>query len=173
MANIDGFLKLDGISGESVDKGHPNEIQILGWHWDMTNSSSVSFGTGSATGKVSLGELTIVKRTDSSTASLITSVTLGKHIKNGTLTLRKAAGQSGAPVNYIVIEMNDMWVSGIEQGNLDEDGDDNEGEVMKETVRFTFVGFKMTYTQQKNDGSAGNKFPVEYNVQTNTASMGG
>jgi type VI secretion system secreted protein Hcp len=172
MANIDGFLKLDGISGESIDKGHTNEIQVLGWHWGMTNSSSVAFGTGSATGKAQVGELIVTKRTDSSTAALITSVTLGKHIKTGVLTLRKASGKDGAAVPYLVINMVDMWVSGIEQGNLNENGEDYVEEMMKETVRFTFVGFKLEYTQQKDDGSPGGKFPVEYNQKTNTASMG-
>ncbi len=164
MASIDAFLKLDSIKGESLDKDYKEQIEVISWGWGMTNSSSATFGTGSGTGKVHIGELVIVKRTDSSTASLITSVTTGKHIKEGTLVLRKATGKD--PMVYYKIEMNELWVTGIEQGDLHAPED---AQVLTETVKFTFVSFKATYIQQKEDGSAGTTFPVEYNVKTNTA----
>ena len=30
---VDAFLKLDGIDGESQDKEHKGEIDILAWSW--------------------------------------------------------------------------------------------------------------------------------------------
>lgn len=158
---IDAFLKLDSITGESTDANHAGEIHIKEWSWEMSNTSSVSHGTGIATGKVQVGELCIKKDTDSSTAALITSITLGKHIKNGKLTLRKATGTAGGQLDYLTLEMNDVWVTGFDQDMSDEE------EGLTESVKLAFVGFQLTYTQQKNDGSAGTKYPVGYNLKKN------
>jgi type VI secretion system secreted protein Hcp len=37
---VDMFLKLDGVNGESKDKVHGKEIDVLSWSWGMTNSGS-------------------------------------------------------------------------------------------------------------------------------------
>ena len=40
----DYFLKLDGIDGESAQKGHENQIDLLSWTWGESNSGSSSDG---------------------------------------------------------------------------------------------------------------------------------
>ena len=41
---VDIFLKLDGVAGESKDKVHSNEIDILSSSWGMANSGSAHVG---------------------------------------------------------------------------------------------------------------------------------
>jgi type VI secretion system secreted protein Hcp len=38
------FLKLDGVTGESKDKVHSKEINVLSWSWGMANSGSAHVG---------------------------------------------------------------------------------------------------------------------------------
>jgi type VI secretion system secreted protein Hcp len=35
---VDMFLKLNGVTGESKDKVHTTEIDVLSWSWGMTNN---------------------------------------------------------------------------------------------------------------------------------------
>lgn len=37
---VDMFLKLNGVTGESKDKVHTKEIDILSYAWGMSNSGS-------------------------------------------------------------------------------------------------------------------------------------
>ena len=34
---FDAFLKIDGIEGESLDAKHKDEIDVLSFHWGITN----------------------------------------------------------------------------------------------------------------------------------------
>ena len=38
---LDMFLKLDGIAGESTNKGHKDEIEVLSFSWGVSNSSEI------------------------------------------------------------------------------------------------------------------------------------
>ncbi|MET1015409.1 MAG: type VI secretion system tube protein Hcp, partial [Leifsonia flava] len=40
------FLKLAGITGESVDAEHPDEIEVLSWSWGASNPGGGGFGGG-------------------------------------------------------------------------------------------------------------------------------
>src|SRR5258706_2189744 len=51
MAQVDYFLKLKGIEGESSDKTHKNEIELLSWSWGATNAGSHASGSGGGAGK--------------------------------------------------------------------------------------------------------------------------
>lgn len=39
-AQVDYFLKIEGVKGESTDSRHKGEIEILSWSWGETNVSS-------------------------------------------------------------------------------------------------------------------------------------
>src|SRR5215831_19006456 len=44
---FDGFIKIDGIEGESNDSKHKNEIEILSYSWGVSQAIT---GTASSTG---------------------------------------------------------------------------------------------------------------------------
>ena len=46
MALVDYFLKIDGIQGESQDKTHKNEIEIMSFGWGATNTGTALVGGG-------------------------------------------------------------------------------------------------------------------------------
>ena len=67
---FDAFLKLDPIKGESQKTNHVGEIDLISFSWGASNSSSVGTGTGASTGKVNIGDFSVMKSTDSSSPDL-------------------------------------------------------------------------------------------------------
>ena len=43
---VDMFLKIDGIKGESQDKKHKDQIDLMSWSWGASNAGSHSTGGG-------------------------------------------------------------------------------------------------------------------------------
>ena len=70
MAAVDMFLKITGIDGESQDKTHKNEIEILSFSWGVSNAGTGAFGMGSGSGKASVSDINIMKHVDKSTPNL-------------------------------------------------------------------------------------------------------
>ena len=53
---VDMFLKLDGIPGESTDKTHANEIDVLAWSWGMSRTGTQGrFSSRYGTTRMSVG----------------------------------------------------------------------------------------------------------------------
>ena len=133
---VDMFLKLDTIEGESKDKTHGKEIDVLAWSW----GASVPITRTAKTADVGSGiaqDLSVTKYVDKASPKLLISAVTGKHIGDGTLVVRKA-GES--PVEYIKITMTDILVSSISTGGSG--GEDN----LTETVSFNFSKVKFEYT---------------------------
>jgi len=53
----DIFLKLTGITGESQDDKHTNEIEVLRWDWKINQQSSMHSGSGGGSGKATVNDL--------------------------------------------------------------------------------------------------------------------
>ena len=45
---VDMFIKLGDIKGESQDKSHKDEIDVLAWSWGLSQSGTMHLGTGAA-----------------------------------------------------------------------------------------------------------------------------
>ena len=101
--SLDMFIKIDGIKGESTDDKHKDEIDVLAWSWGMSQSGTTGTGGGAA-GKVSFKNLTITKRTDRASPSLMLACSNGKHIKEATLTVRKPAE---VPLDFVRLKLRD------------------------------------------------------------------
>jgi type VI secretion system secreted protein Hcp len=142
---FDMFLKLDGISGESKDSKHKDEIEILSFSWGVSNSGTSHVGGGAGSGKASFQDLSLVAMTQKSSIALLESVSSGKHISSGTLTLRKAGSQ---PLEFLKIKLTDILVSSFSLGGA-------TGGESTPTDAFTlnFSKVDVDYTEQKADGS--------------------
>ncbi len=71
---VDMFLKLDGVNGESKDKTHIKDIDVLSWSWGMSNSGSAHVGGGAGSGKVNVQDVSVTKYIDSSSPKLMHSL---------------------------------------------------------------------------------------------------
>ena len=149
----DIFAKIGDIKGESIDAKHKDEIEVLSFSWGVTNSVA-SASAGAAAGKATFQELSIVHSVDKSSPLLIKACATGVHLKDATITCRKAGkGQQ----EYLVVKMNDVIVTGVTQNNAD-------GQPGSETVNLTFAKIDVEYAPQKPDGSLDASVFFKYDV---------
>ena len=157
MARPDYYLKIDTIDGESTKTGVEGQIELLSWSWGETNSGSMAHGTGGGEGKATFHDLSFIHRYDKSSPVLMQYCATGVHLKEATITNRKAGkGQQ----EYLVIKMNDVIVTGVTHGNSGSDG-------ATENVSVAFAKVAVEYKPQKPDGSldAGVHFKYDLKAQ--------
>ncbi|MBP3961777.1 Hcp family type VI secretion system effector [Paenibacillus lignilyticus] len=126
------LLQLDGISGESTMKGYEKWIAIAGASFSITSQGAVAAGSGSGASKVSLSSLTISKSTDAASIPLMLTAMKGVHIPKGKLVYTRQGGE-GNPLPYLMIELEDIFISNY---NFDD---------TEETVELVYGKVKWTY----------------------------
>lgn len=142
---VDMFIKIDDLKGEAQDKTHGGEIDVLAWSWGMSQSGTMHAGGGGGGGKVSVQDLSFTKWVDKSSPVLMMYCSDGSQFKEAKLVVRKAGGK--APLEYIVIVMNDVIVTSVSTGGSG--GEDR----LTENVTLNFAKVKIDYQAQKPDGT--------------------
>lgn len=110
------FLKLDGIDGESQQKGHEQWIEVGSFSWGVANLTSAAAGSGRGAGKPSFQDFSFTKQTDSASPKLYIRCATGEHIKSGQLSFLKLddAGK-GSAIEYLKIKLSDVLVSSFQE----------------------------------------------------------
>ncbi len=158
---VDMFLKFaPEVKGESKDKTHAGEIDLLAWSWGLSNSGTAQHGGGGGSGKVSVQDVSLTKYVDLASSTLVNAVTTGKHFTSATLTVRKAGG---SPLEYIVIEMDEVIITSISLGGSG--GEDR----LTENVSMNFAKFKYKYTEQLDTGGAGTQGTWNWDISANAS----
>ena len=158
---VDIFLKIANVDGESRDKSHGKEIDVLAWSWGMSNSGSAHVGGGAGAGKVNVQDLSVTKYVDSASPKLMKACAEGTHFDEATLTVRKAGGAT--PVEYIKVKMTEVFITALSTGGSG--GEDR----LTENVSLNFAKVNVDYTPQDAKGAAGTAIPFGWNVAENTA----
>ena len=133
---VDMFIKIGDIKGESKVGTHKESIDILAWSWGLSQSGTFSQGGGGGAGKVSVQDISLTKYVDSSSTALMLAACKGTHIKQATLTVRKAGDK---PLEYIKITLDSVLVSSLSTGGSG--GEDR----LTENVSLNFAKFKVEY----------------------------
>lgn len=156
---VDMFIKIDGIKGESKDKSHTEEIDVLAWSWGLSQSGTFHAGGGGGAGKVNIQDLSFTKWVDKSSPELMLACSNGKHIKEATLTIRKAGEK---PLEYLVIKLEKLLVSSASTGGSG--GEDR----LTENVTLNFAKVKVEYQEQDDKGGPkGGKVTYSWDVEQN------
>jgi len=151
----DIFAKLGDIKGESLDDKHKDEIEVLSWSWGVTNAVAHA-GSGVGQGKATFRDLTFSHKIDKASPALMQACATGVHLKEATITHRKAGkGQQ----EFLVIKMNDVIITAVAD---EEDKNDSA-----ETVSLTFAKVDLEYRPQKADGSLDAGIHFKYDLKTN------
>ncbi len=111
-AAVDYFLKIDGIDGESSDRGHGGGIDILAWSWGMSQSGS-SPDDGSIVADSQ--ELSLTKYVNKATPKLMLHLARGAHIGEAQLIVRKAGGDA-KQTGYFIIHIERVVVTYVRTG---------------------------------------------------------
>jgi type VI secretion system secreted protein Hcp len=158
MAAVDYFLKLDGIDGESTDDKHKGEIDVESWSWGETNSGTHAGGGGGGAGKVVMQDFHFVMRVNKASAKLFLACATGQHIKEGTLTCRKAGTEQQ---EYLKIKFSDLLVSSFQTGG-------SHGDVVPtDQISLNFSKIEYEYKPQKPDGSLDAPVKTGYDLKAN------
>ena len=108
---VDIFAKIDGIKGESLDDRHKDEVEVLSWSWGVTQSGSITLGGGGGAGKATFNDFSFTHHLDKASPNLLKACATGEHIKEATITMRKAGkGQQ----EFLIIKMNDIIITGVQ-----------------------------------------------------------
>lgn len=161
MAIADYHLKIDGIDGESEDKGHEKQIDLTNFAWGVVNRGSTGQGGGGGAGKSTANDFGFTKRVDSASPKLMQAAATGTPIKKVVLSVAKASGKGGQ-VDYLIITFENCFVSGY---TLHGEGDASVGDSF--TLNVGKVNYE--YKPQKADGSLGGVIPANYDWTTNSA----
>lgn len=103
----DIFMKINGIQGESRDKGHKDEIDVLTWTWGLSNQvMAPSAGGGTGAGKVKFQDISFTHLVDKASPNLMLSCASGKHIHEARITVRRS--DPTTPQEFLLIKLQDV-----------------------------------------------------------------
>ena len=85
MAAKRGFLKLDGIVGESTDDRHRGEVDVAAWSFGVTHPATVT-GTGVGSGRPVFDELHDEAPVSAGTPPLFAACASGRRLRTAVLT---------------------------------------------------------------------------------------
>jgi type VI secretion system secreted protein Hcp len=159
MAAVDYFLKIDGITGESQDAKHKDEIELESWSWGETNAGSHAGGTGGGAGKVVMQDFHFVMRMNKASPELLLACAQGRHFKQAILTCRKAGKEQQ---EFLKITINDLLISSYQTG-----GAAGSDVIPMDQVSMNFAQIKMEYKPQKADGTLDAAVTGGWNVKKN------
>ena len=154
------FARIGTIKGESRDAKHKDEIEVLSWSWGVSQTGTMAPRGGGGVGKASFHDFNFTHHIDKASPALMRACATGEHIKDATITVRKAGkGQQ----EYLVITMTDVLVTSVSM-SVSADGDSTA-----EGVTLAFAKVDLAYMPQKPDGSLDVGIHFTFDLKANKA----
>jgi len=154
----DIFAKIGDIKGESPDDKHKGEIEVLSWSWGVTQSGTMAHGGGGGEGKANFNDFNFTHHIDKASPVLLKACATGEHIKEATITVRKAGkGQQ----EFLIIKMADIIITGVAPSGA------GDGAATAEHVALQFAKVDLEYKPQKQDGSLDAGVHFKYDIKGN------
>ena len=154
----DIFAKIGDIKGESPDDKHKGEIEVLSWSWGVTQSGTMAHGGGGGEGKANFNDFNFTHHIDKASPVLMKACATGEHIKEATITVRKAGkGQQ----EFLIIKMSDIIITGVAPSGA------GDGAATAEHVALQFAKVDLEYKPQKADGSLDAGVHFKYDIKGN------
>ena len=147
MAQRDIFLRIEGsrqglLRGESQDKSHPGEIDVMSWSWGM-DSPGDAFGL--PTGRTNVELLRVAKRVDSASTALMSALRANEPIRKAVLTVRKAGDE---PLAYFTLTIENARL--VQQRIRGGEGEDSA--ILTEELALSFQKIRVEYLPQLRTG---------------------
>jgi len=154
----DSFAKIGDIKGESFDDKHKGEIEVLSWSWGITQSGTMAHGGGGGEGKANFNDFNFTHHIDKASPVLMKACATGEHIKDATITVRKAGkGQQ----EFLIVKMTDIIITGVAPSGA------GDGAATAEHVALQFAKVDLEYKPQKQDGSLDAGVHFKYDIKGN------
>lgn len=151
------YLKFDSIKGGATDKTFKDQIELNSIQWGAGLGVGSARGGNRTTSEPSVSEITATKIIDKSSEGLFKALLKGEPVGKGTISI--AAATKGESVAYLVLELEDVIISGysISSG----------GDVPSESLSLNFTKFDWCYTDR--DGKqTGSPTHLVYSLEANS-----
>jgi type VI secretion system secreted protein Hcp len=152
----DIFVKIGDIKGESSDDKHKDELEVLSWSWGVSHGDPGPGGGGGGAGKAIFNDFSFTHRIDKASPALFKVCATGQHLKEATLSARKAG--KGQP-DFLIIKMNDVIVTSVNSSGFGDSGTTAENVVLR------FAKVDLEYKAQKADGSFEPGLHFKYDIK--------
>jgi type VI secretion system secreted protein Hcp len=139
---VNAFMKIEGIEGDKPQ----GEIEIESFSWGATQTGSFAAGGGGGSGKVQFQDFHFSSNVSKASPKLMLACATGEHIKEATLTCRKAGGDAQAQT-FLVVKMNDVLISSFNQS-----GNGGGGNFPTESISLAFAKVNFSYIPQDLEG---------------------
>jgi len=185
MAQVDYFLKIDGITGGSVDDKHAGEIECLSFNLTTEQEGAGHRGEGGGAGKAVFHDFSWSCHVDQAFPLLKQHVATGKHAKSAIFTVRQAGGsqQEYMKITFTNVLITEVEIHGGEHGawgatpskpasgltmvapGLPSDTKKSAIPVVRGRLNFSEVDFE--FKPQKADGTLGAATKFGHSVSKN------
>jgi type VI secretion system secreted protein Hcp len=152
----DIFARIGDIKGESLDDLHADEIEVLSWSWGVTQTGSMGHGGGGGAGRATFQDFIFVHPFDKASPLLMNACAAGEHIKEATITIRKAGDN---PQDFMIITMNDVLITSV--------ADSGAAEGATESVALRCGKVDLEYRPQLADGSLDTGIHFKHDIKGN------
>jgi type VI secretion system secreted protein Hcp len=158
MAQVDYFLKLDGVEGESSDSKHKGQIDISSWSWAETQGTHAQVLGGMTSGKVQATGLQFTSHCSKASPKFLLACAEGEHFKKAVLICRKAGTEQQ---EFLTITMSEVLVTAYHIGG------GSGGPLPVDNVTLTFSKMEVEYKEQSSKGTVGAPVKAGYDFKAN------
>lgn len=161
MAQVDYYLKLDTIDGESTRKGFEKWIELDSFSWGVTNQAVPRGGGGAGAGKATFQDFHFVARTGVQSPVLLQSCAAGQHFLKVMLGVVSSGERTQ---DFLKIRLQDVLVSSYQVGGSDtgEDGRPSD------QFSLNFTKIEMDVFAQNAAGANGKVSHGGWDLKTNS-----
>lgn len=162
-ANLDAYLKLDGIKGDSAAKDYKDQIDVLSWSWGMSHDVSTT-GTGSGTGKTVFQPFSWMQGLDRSFVPMFSAIAGGEKLDFATLSVQRTGDN---PQAFFTMNFKDVRLTSLtSNGN-------QGGAYIAVSAALVYDAIEMSYRPQNKDGSLGTEITGRWDVKQGKAAFAG
>jgi type VI secretion system secreted protein Hcp len=139
------FLKIDGIAGESTDRAHKEEIELVSFSWGLERQALHGLESGHrGAGKAQLKQFQFEMLVNKASPAVFLACASGTHIKEATLSVSR---RGKAAFDWLKVKFRDILITSYEQAGDDEDPP-------YELVAFDFRQVEIQYTRSARGAGA-------------------
>jgi len=126
----------------------------MSWSWGESQTGTMSAGGGGGSGKVHMQDFTFVMSVNKASPKLLLACANGEHIKNATMTARKAGKDQQ---DYLKIVFTDVLVSSFQTGG--------SGDLPTDSISLNYTKIEYEYKEQNIDGTLKGPVKVHYDLK--------
>ena len=160
-AEVDLFLQIDGIEGESLDEDYPGSMDILSWSEGLAIPVQIDIGGGGSAGKASAQSISITKLIDRASPGLRFSLARGELLPTASIIVRKSISDNR--YEMFRIDLTDVRLETVSASAS------SGGDRPIESLSLFFTKIRWTYTPADPTGKTGAKIIRGWDFSKNAA----